>query len=293
MRAADRTCSDKPSVLLVSDLAGYGKVALSVMIPVLSYFELSVSSLPTALVSNTLDYGKFDILETTGFMRNALDVWDELGFTFDAVFVGFLFSAEQSELVREHCSRVRRSGAPVFFDPIMGDWGKLYNGVTDEDVAYRRSLCAVSDVIMPNMTEAQYLCDAFVGRKSLSASEAGSLVEGLRALGCRDVVITSLCLDGRHCTLVAERDARDFDLICYDELPLQMPGTGDIFSSVLMSARLLGRSLADCVRLAMDVVALLLKRCLDDPDCLRGIPVEAHLKDVMREAACEGAPDHG
>lgn len=288
MHATDQAGSKEPSILLVSDMAGYGKVALSVMIPVLSHFELNVSSLPTALVSNTLDYGKFDILETTGFMRNALDVWNELGFAFDAVFVGFLFSAEQSKLVNDYCSRVRRNGTPVFFDPIMGDWGKLYNGVTEEDVAYRRSLCAASDVIMPNMTEAQYLCDAHTGRESLSAQETRDLVEGLRALGCRDVVITSLCLDGRHCTLVAERDAQDFDLIFYDELPLQMPGTGDIFSSVLMGASLQGRSLGDSVRLAMKVVALLLERCLSNADCLRGIPVEIHLKDVMREAAREG-----
>ena len=84
--------ADRPSILLVNDMAGYGKVALSVMIPLLSALRLNVYNLPTALVSNTLDYGKFDILETTGFMRNALDVWDELGFTFNAVFVGFLLS---------------------------------------------------------------------------------------------------------------------------------------------------------------------------------------------------------
>lgn len=285
-------CSHEPSVLLVSDMAGYGKVALSVMIPVLSHFELNVSSLPTALVSNTLDYGRFDILETTDFMKNTLQVWADLGFSFDAVFVGFLFSAEQSELITDYCTHARKDGTPVFFDPIMGDWGKLYNGVTEDDVIYRRSMCSVADVIMPNMTEAQYLCGEQVGKESLSTKEADRLVKGLRSLGCNNVVITSFCLDDRHCTLVAEHGAQDYDLIYYDELPLQMPGTGDIFSSVLLGAYMRGISLSSCVRLAMRVVALLLQRCLDDPDCLRGIPVEVHLKDVMAKAVQEGAISH-
>lgn len=52
------------NILLINDMAGYGKVALSSMIPILSSMKFQVYNLPTALVSNTLDYGKFDILET-------------------------------------------------------------------------------------------------------------------------------------------------------------------------------------------------------------------------------------
>ena len=39
-------------------------------------------SLPTALVSNTLDYGRFALLETTDYMTQTLGVWTELGFYF-------------------------------------------------------------------------------------------------------------------------------------------------------------------------------------------------------------------
>ena len=57
-------------ILLVNDMAGYGKVALSVMIPVLSHLKFETFNLPTALVSNTLDYGQFDILDTTEYQKN-------------------------------------------------------------------------------------------------------------------------------------------------------------------------------------------------------------------------------
>ena len=79
-------------ILLINDMAGYGKVALSSMIPILSSMKFQVYNLPTALVSNTLDYGKFDILETTEYMKNSMRIWDELGFKFDMISTGFLVS---------------------------------------------------------------------------------------------------------------------------------------------------------------------------------------------------------
>lgn len=48
----------KKQILLINDLAGHGKVALSAMMPVLSHMGHHIYTLPTALVSNTLDYGK-------------------------------------------------------------------------------------------------------------------------------------------------------------------------------------------------------------------------------------------
>ena len=66
-------------LLLINDLSGYGKVALSAMIPVLSHMKYETYNLPTAIVSNTLDYGKFDILDTTAYMKNTLNVWEQLG----------------------------------------------------------------------------------------------------------------------------------------------------------------------------------------------------------------------
>ena len=45
-------------VLLINDIAGYGKVGMAAMLPVLSYMGLPAFCMPTALVSNTLNYGE-------------------------------------------------------------------------------------------------------------------------------------------------------------------------------------------------------------------------------------------
>ena len=65
------------------------------MMPILTYMGHATYNLPTALVSNTLDYGKFNVLETTDYMRGTLPVWEQLGFRFDAACTGLMFSEEQ------------------------------------------------------------------------------------------------------------------------------------------------------------------------------------------------------
>ena len=42
-------------LLLINDMCGYGKVALSAMLPVLSHMGYRIHNLPTALVSDTLN----------------------------------------------------------------------------------------------------------------------------------------------------------------------------------------------------------------------------------------------
>ena len=68
----------KKQILLINDMAVYGKVATAAMLPILSYMGHPTYNLPTALVSNTLDYGKFNILDTTDYITGVFPVWREL-----------------------------------------------------------------------------------------------------------------------------------------------------------------------------------------------------------------------
>ena len=271
------------SVLLINDMAGYGKVALSVMIPILSHLRHQVFNLPTALVSNTLDYGVFDIQETTDYMRRAIDAWDKLDFSFDAVATGFLVSEGQTKLVRDFCRTSRDAGAHIFVDPIMGDEGALYNGVTEQTVDHMREMCGVAHVIMPNFTEAAFLADRFRDRvgdpAGLMRTEALELVQALAALGAESVVVTSCVVDGQHATLVLDADGT-FTVLPYDEVPVRFPGTGDIFSSVLIGRMLSGAGIVNATQAAMDTVRSLLVDNANQPDTFKGIPIELHLDRI-------------
>lgn len=67
-------------ILVMNDLPGYGKVALAASEPILSHFGYHVYNLPTALVSNTLNYGKFQILDTTEYMQGGSCCLGRIGF---------------------------------------------------------------------------------------------------------------------------------------------------------------------------------------------------------------------
>lgn len=272
-------------ILLVNDMAGYGKVALAAMIPILSSAHHQVFNLPTALVSNTLDYGTFDILETTDYMRGAIDAWEKLGFEFDAVATGFLVSEEQTKLVADFCRARHETGATVFVDPIMGDEGSLYNGVTEATVGFMREMCGSADIVMPNFTEAAFLTGLFTertvpGAKGLTRTEAEGLVAGMHELGGAKVIVTSSTVDNEHVTLVSEGAGRELTILPYDEVPVRFPGTGDIFSAVLIADMLDGAGLVASTQHAMDVVRDLLVRCEHNEDKFKGIPIELYLDRI-------------
>lgn len=274
-------------VLLVNDLAGYGKVALSAMIPILSHMRYEVFSLPTALVSNTLDYGKFEILETTDYMKNTLQVWDTLGFHFDAVSTGFILSKPQTELVLDFCRAQKQKGALIFTDPIMGDEGKLYNGVGEETVALMRELIGVADYIVPNYTEAAYLAGVPYNRDGSTREELYGIAEKLHSMGAGSVLITSarMLVDGGWCPIscVVGYDAAAGQpfVLPYEELPVRFPGTGDIFSAVFMGHILGGKSLKEAARAAMQTVSGMLAKNADLQDKYKGIPLETCLEDIV------------
>ena len=267
------------NILVINDMPGYGKVATAAMLPILSHFGHSIYNLPTALVSNTLDYGKFAILDTTDYMVRAIDVWKQLGFQFDCITTGFLASAEQVGIIRDFIESQRKDGLLVMTDPIMGDDGALYNGVTPETVDNMRRLIGVADVIVPNVTEATFLSGLYEGKESLTRDEAREVVDALRSFGPRSVVITSgvVAESGEHVVWGYDHKSDAYFTIPYRFIKVHFPGTGDMFSAVLVGELLDGKELVPAVKHAMDVLEKLIFLEQDELEKNKGIRVERYL----------------
>lgn len=274
-------------IVLFNDLPGYGKVALAAMVPLFSRMGHFPYQVPTAVVSNTLDFGKFRIQDMTDYMRDTIKVWDELGFDPDCICTGFVLSEEQVELIGDYIrSRKPRideiqnvdNGRLVMVDPIMADGGKLYNGIGMERVAAMRKLVSYSDVMVPNMTEAGFLTGICPGRERASAAELRELVDGLHKLSGKSVVITS-----------AQDSETDEHLVCgYDHksgqyfrvpfifLPVRVAGSGDIFSTVMTGKLLNGESLEAAVQEAVRVLTALIRENQSHLDEYKGILIERY-----------------
>ena len=274
-------------IVLFNDLPGYGKVALAAMVPLFSRMGHFPYQVPTAVVSNTLDLGKFRIQDMTDYMRDTIKVWDELGFDPGCICTGFVLSEEQVELIGDYIrSRKPRideiqnvdNGRLVMVDPIMADGGKLYNGIGMERVAAMRKLVSYSDVMVPNMTEAGFLTGICPGRERASAAELRELIDGLHKLSGKSVVITT-----------AQDSETDEHLVCgYDHksgqyfrvpfifLPVRVAGSGDIFSTVMTGKLLNGESLEAAVREAVRVLTTLIRENQSHLDEYKGILIERY-----------------
>lgn len=272
-------------ILLINDVVGYSHVGMVAMLPILTHLGHSTYNLPTALVSNTLDYGHFNVLETTDYMRGTIPVWRQLGFRFDAVCTGLMFSEEQATLVASYCRQLQGEGTTVFVDPIMGDGGRLYNGITDTQVQLMREMVGVADLTFPNYTEACYLTGTSYRREGLSWDEACHMLDDITGLGAKAVVITSAMVDGQCCVIgrrsnlplagFRQRGSQGpYFRIDYEEIPVAFHGTGDIFSAVLIGHLMNGETLKDSTQTAMKVVSSLIEHNQTLPDKCCGIPIE-------------------
>ena len=268
------------SILLVGDIVGYGNLGMSVMTPILSHLKYEIFRLPSSMVSNNFSYGKFAVLDTTDYMRRSIEIWEEQGFSVDAVCTGYLVSDKQAQLVADYCRRLKSRGTVIFVDPIMADDGKLYNGATAQTVEYMRSVCRVADVIVPNVTEAKFLADKYLDKESLTANEAEDLLRTLHELGDSSVIISSMVMEGQTCTMLFDKSTGHTKVLPYRQVAAQFSGTGDVFSAMTIGQYLRGETLENSVLTAMNFVAHVIEanQHYIRPD--NGIPIEQHLAEI-------------
>lgn len=261
-------------ILLINDIAGYGKVGMAAMLPILSYMRIPAYNLPTSLVSNTLDYGEFTQQDTTEYMRQTLPIWKRLGFHFDAICTGLMFSEEQARLVAGFCQEQAQTGCIVFVDPVCGDGGRLYHGIGEQQVELMRQMVSVAHLTFPNYTEACYLTHTPYNPEGLTREEACRLLDQLTSIGARSALITSCIVDGKNQVCGYNHYDQSYFFLEYEEIPGLFHGTGDIFSAVLIGHLLNGQTLVQSTRTAMDVVFKMIDRNRDTEDRNRGILIE-------------------
>lgn len=271
----------KKQILLINDMAGYGKVATAAMLPILSYMGIPTYNLPTTLVSNTFDYGKYRTLETTDYIKATLPVWRELGFRFDAIATGYIPSKRQADIISAYCKEQASDGTTIFVDPIMGDEGELYKGMeAAELLGTMREMVSVADLCYPNYTEACILTDNAYDPQGTTRDGARKLLDAIHALGAKSVLITSIDIDGQTSVAGYNDKTNEYFVLPYQEIPVHFPGTGDIFSAILVGHLLNGEVLKESTRKAMDAVYRLIDLNKDNEDKNCGIPLERCLNVI-------------
>ena len=247
-----------PRIAAIQDISGFGRCSMTVVLPVLAAMGGQCCPLPTAYLSAHTAFPpseKAAFLDMTGQMAGSMDHWAELGVTFDAIYSGFLGSADQIGLIEELYRRFRRESTLVLVDPVMGDHGVPYRTYTPAMCARMGELAAQADVITPNLTEAALLLGE--PYEAVPGDEAGMRrwLERLSLDGKRSVVLTGVTFaPGRVGAGCLDRADGSMCFPMAEEVPAHFPGTGDLFASVVLGALLRGGSLADAAGRAVEFV---------------------------------------
>lgn len=232
-------------VVAIHDLSGAGRVSLMAVIPILSTMGLQVCPLPTAILSTHTQYPAYSFLDLTDEMKRIIDKWEQLDIRFDAFYSGYLGSPRQAQIVESFIRKFRRPADLVVVDPVMGDNGSLYKGITEDMVTEMKQLICLADIITPNMTELFRLLD-MPYQENMSDAELKAVLKALSDKGPSIVIVTSVPVkDDPHSTSVYayNRFGNRYWKVTCPYLPAHYPGTGDTFTSVITGSLMQGDSL--------------------------------------------------
>ena len=240
-------------VLAVHDLSCVGRCSLTVALPILSAAGLEASALPTAVLStHTGGFTGMTFRDLTQDLPAIFAHWKTLDLAFDAIYTGYLGSAEQVALVEQLFDAFRGEQTKIIVDPVMGDHGKLYPGMSEKMPQLMKTLCQKADVIVPNQTEAALM----LGRPYLETpdkAEVDDLMQALREMTQASVVLTGISPEeGKLGAAVYDRETGQTACPAAPHMPGSYHGTGDVYASALTGAYLAGKTLVQAAQIAAD-----------------------------------------
>lgn len=245
-------------VAAIHDISCYGRAALATIIPILSAMGNQVCPLPTAVLSTHTDgFGKPAIRGLSDFIYDTKNHWKRLKLDFQCIYSGYLANPSQVEFVEDFIKDFKEEETLVVIDPVMGDNGKLYNGMDEKMIEEMRGLIKNADIITPNITEATFL----LGKKykeNLNKEEIKDYLIGLSKLGPKVSIITSVpsIKGGDYIdTVLYDREENMFYTYSHKKIDAFYCGTGDAFASILIGWILRGESIEGALGKACNFIS--------------------------------------
>lgn len=243
-------------IAAVHDLSGFGRCSLTTVIPVLSAMGMQVCPLPTAVLSShTGGFTDYSFIDLTDEMVKIIRHWEALSIKFDCIYSGFLGSEKQIDIVCDFIEKFKNQNPLVVVDPVMADNGRLYDTFDQNIIENMKKLVQKANIITPNITEAAFLLN-YDYPTQMNDEEIKSWLYKLSLLGPDIVVITSTPdIKYKNCVVAYDKKDNLYWKVFCDYMPKDYPGTGDIYTSVLIGAILQKDSLPVALERAVTFVS--------------------------------------
>ena len=259
------------TVISIQSQVAYGHVGNSAAVFPMQMHGIDVTAVPTTLLSNRPGYptirGRVLDAQLVADLllgveeRGALD-------TCRMILSGYLGSPEIAAVVADFVQRAKARNPALLYccDPVLGDRDRGLFVQADIPPLVRDRLCRLADIITPNHFEFEWLC----GAKATTTDQAIAQAQVLLARGPSTVVVTSAELadtpDGQIETLAVERSKEGFKELSKawrvrtPKLPISPSGTGDLFASLFVAARVQEKDTPDALGHAASAIFAVLER---------------------------------
>lgn len=258
-------------LLLVNDLAGVGKVAISGTLPIISATQTEACLLPTVLLSSHTGFANSYRRSLTDDMVHILSHWKTLDLHFDGVLTGYFGDAQQVRAFIQHIPHV-----PVMVvDPVMADHGKFYTGFDDNYVTAMQQLVTHAQVLIPNITEACLLA-GIPYLEHVTEQTIQSLLDTLqKRYPNTTILVTGISYTPDTIGVAYITPTTQSGYCLTERIPQSFFGTGDIFSALFTSLYLQDIPLETCIQTTLAFIV----DCLKDTLSLK----QTHLYGVVFE----------
>ena len=267
-------------ILTIQDISCVGQCSLTVALPIISACGIECAVLPSAVLStHTAGFTGFTFRDLTDDIPAIRAHWEQENIRFDAVYTGYLGSTKQIAYVADIFDSLCPDGLKIV-DPAMADNGKLYPAFDDAYVEAMKTLCGKADYLLPNITESCFLT-SMEYRTEYDKEYIDSLLSGLTALGCKNVILTGVSYTpGRTGVVVLENGS--YAYYEHELLPNSCHGTGDIYASAFVGALARGKRAYEAARIAADYTVACIRATAGDKNHWYGAKFEPVLPELIQ-----------
>lgn len=273
--------NETKKILTIQDISCYGQCSITVALPVVSAFGVETAILPSAVLStHTSGFSGYTVRDLTDDLPDIRKHWESEGIYFDAVYTGFIASAEQLDYIKDIiASRLKDDGA-VFVDPAMADHGEFYNGFDQEFADKMGELCKVGDYILPNTTEACYLLHK-EWKPHFSKEEMLDMAHELCEFTKRYVVLKGYENEKNEMgMIVLDKKESSCEIVYNDKIDYISHGTGDVFASSYVGSVMIGKSPTQAAKIAGEFTKKAIEKTIGDETHTYGVKFEQAIPEL-------------
>ncbi len=267
-------------VAAIHDISCFGKCSLTVAGPILSAAGIETSVIPTAVPStHTGGFMGFTFRDLSDDILPVVNHWQENKISFDALYSGYLGSAEQIEIMKKVFTLLKTENTKIVIDPVMADNGKLYGGFPETFPAKMKDLCKLADIITPNITEAVFMLGEEYKEGPYTKEYIEGLIKKLTAVCGKDIVLTGVYFNKEELgAAVYNHKTGKIDYVFNKKIDAAYHGTGDCFTSAILAALLNGKTLTEATAVAVKFTVAAIKETKENyPTMWYGVNFESKL----------------